>query len=117
MRRAKHISRSIQNKCSARVLGSEEDGSETNSHAGGGRLETIQESEVVGERRNKRHSGSSGTSSPKGYKSMEVESSLLESVGKMSKYLGIFSRALEGDGGGITGEHMKRVVKKEVEES
>ena len=117
VRRAKRISRSTQEKCSARALGSEESGRETNSRTGCGRLENIQGSETVEGRGDKHHSGSSRTSSSKRYKSMEVESSIVESVGKMSEHLGMISRALEEDGKGITEENFKRIVRKDVEDS
>ena len=117
MWRAKHISKIIQKKCSACVLGSDDDGSEANGRVAGVRLEIIQGSETVAESRNKSPSRSSGTSSSKRSKSMEVETSIVENVGKMSEDLGMISRVLEGDGEGITDERMKSVVKKEVEES
>ena len=121
--RAKHIARNIQNKCAAGVPGSDEneeghhEENETNSITGGGRWETVDESESVGARHGKRRHGASSTpGSSKRSRPESFDFEIAENVGKMTEHLGNLPRAFTAEPS-LTEENVKQVIKREVDES
>jgi len=119
VRRAKKISRDIQNKCTAKELGSDDGTSEEDNDGAVGR-DGYDVLEGTAMEHNERHKkklrmGSNGlhTSS----KSSKSDNVLLDSVGEMAENVGQLSQAVVGIvnvSSTLTEEDIKKVVKEEI---